>query len=131
MKLNRRAAMSLDRPSCYLTSFGGADPVAGAPGVGVVGRGTLMASPRVWRKGFCKPTTTLSTPQSMSALREVSSPWQSPVSRLRYAVLPRAAGPPNLAAWTSTDSDPCICSHILSYEVTMRPTIAPGRPYVV
>mmetsp|Transcript_35611 Transcript_35611/g.112321 ORF Transcript_35611/g.112321 Transcript_35611/m.112321 type:complete len:212 (-) Transcript_35611:565-1200(-) len=62
---------------------------------------TSMARP--WRcfRGCFRPTTTRVTPASMSELTAESSPWQSPLSRLRYAVPPRAPAPAAATAWTS------------------------------
>jgi hypothetical protein len=57
--------------------------------------------------GCRSPTKTRDTPAPTSAATADSSPWQSPVSRLRYAVAPRAASRACCTASTSLGVVPC------------------------
>ncbi len=54
------------------------------------------------------PITTLLTPACIRADKLVVSPWQSPVSRFKYAVDPEQCACAAATACTSADVVPCV-----------------------
>lgn len=88
-------------------------------------RNSCIAAPLQCANGCLMPITTLRTPACMRADKLVLSPWQSPVSRFKYAVDPEHCGCAAATACTSADVVPCAISTMvgLAWTAVLKPIL--------